>query len=577
MGKPRRADLTVGRPPCRHAPRGRDADGACDRAQHRQGRGASVAAVDEPAGTRTPLRARSVAKLKRGEKHDGLASPSTFPKVIAPGRYRDRRLRRRGQEGQGAQRDQQLPHAVAGARGGRAVPAPPARRRRRPRRGPPAGPTPRRPRRRRPRRRRRDRHGHARRPRHARPGEVPPEDLPPLIPSFADQRRALYAAQDVAAGAIAADRAGILHGRTLQRNGAAARGRARQRPRPSGARLDDDRRRRDVRARRSTAARRSRSTTARPATSRSSATSTPTSSTGAAPTTSLMPGRPGRRRPEPAGGRGLDRRAGARTATTPTGTRTSTLLFAPGTTATMHFADGTHAAAARPVDGAPDRVHGGRPAAMPGDLPATSGYTYAAELPIDEAEAAGASPSSSRGPRRVHAAAVNYVENFIGAPVGTNVPTGAYDREDAAWEPSPDGPRREGDLRDRRDGRPRHRRRRRQRRRRLPGGAEAHRRRAHGARAAVRARRRAVARPDPAPVAVGPQLAVRAPARRPAAAARPGRPAAARRCQQAGSSTIDCEDQTPARGAATSPARRTRSRTRRTGSRARPTARSTSR
>ena len=183
------------------------------------------------------------------------------------------------------------------------------------------------------------------------------------------------------------------------------------------------------------------------------------------------------------------------------------------------------------------------PPAMPGDLPATSGYTYAAELSIDEAEAAGAESVELTPPDASTPPAVNYVENFIGAPVGTNVPTGAYDRDGRGVGGGAGRSRREGDLGDRRDGRSRHRRRRRQRRRRLPRGAEAHRRRAHGARAALRARRRAAARPDPAPVAVGPQLAVLAAAGLRAPKLGPdGRPLPDM-CQQGGSSTIDCEDQ----------------------------------
>ena len=68
---------------------------------------------------------------------------------------------------------------------------------------------------------------------------------------------------------------------------------------------------------------------------------------------------------------------------------------------------------------------------MPAELPPTSGYTYAAELAIDEADAAGAdSVELTAASASVHAA-LNYVENFIGAPVGTDVPTGAYDRTSA--------------------------------------------------------------------------------------------------------------------------------------------------
>src|SRR4051794_34321441 len=55
-------------------------------------------------------------------------------------------------------------------------------------------------------------------------GEVPPEDLPPLIPTFEARAAELYTRQGVATGAIATDRAGIVHGRTLDANGGALAG-----------------------------------------------------------------------------------------------------------------------------------------------------------------------------------------------------------------------------------------------------------------------------------------------------------------------------------------------------------------
>ena len=55
-------------------------------------------------------------------------------------------------------------------------------------------------------------------------------------------------------------------------------------------------------------------------------------------------------------------------------------------------------------------------------LPPTSGYTYAVELSADEAMAAGATRCDSIS------RCINYVENFLGFPVGTAVPTGYYDR-----------------------------------------------------------------------------------------------------------------------------------------------------
>ena len=71
--------------------------------------------------------------------------------------------------------------------------------------------------------------------------------------------------------------------------------------------------------------------------------------------------------------------------------------------------------------------------AMPGSLPANSGYTYAAEFSVDEALKAGATQVNFDQPL------INYTENFIGAPVGSPVPTGYYDRETAEWKASKNG------------------------------------------------------------------------------------------------------------------------------------------
>ena len=70
---------------------------------------------------------------------------------------------------------------------------------------------------------------------------------------------------------------------------------------------------------------------------------------------------------------------------------------------------------------------------MPGELPNTTGYTYAVEFSADEAIVAGA--------KRVtfDPAAIFYLENFIGFPTGTPVPVGSYDRDLAAWVGSEDG------------------------------------------------------------------------------------------------------------------------------------------
>jgi len=116
------------------------------------------------------------------------------------------------------------------------------------------------------------------------------------------------------------------------------------------------------------------------------------------------------------------------------GARQTTLLFMPGTAATMTLADGS----VQPLPGLTVRateftVGPNGPAAMPGLLPPTSAYTYAAELSADEALAVGATQVTFSQP------VFNYVENFLGFPVGGIVPTGYYDRQRAAWVASDNG------------------------------------------------------------------------------------------------------------------------------------------
>jgi RHS repeat-associated protein len=72
-------------------------------------------------------------------------------------------------------------------------------------------------------------------------------------------------------------------------------------------------------------------------------------------------------------------------------------------------------------------------AAMPGDLPPTSAYTYALDLTVDEAESMGAKQVRFDPPL------VNYTDNFLKFPAGTTVPVGYYDEDKSAWEPSESG------------------------------------------------------------------------------------------------------------------------------------------
>jgi RHS repeat-associated protein len=116
------------------------------------------------------------------------------------------------------------------------------------------------------------------------------------------------------------------------------------------------------------------------------------------------------------------------------GTRQSTLLLPGNTDAKMVMPDGTE----RPLPQMDLRateytVGETGPEAMPAPLPPTSGYTYAVELSVDEAVEAGAEEVRFTEPL------YNYVENFLGFPVGTDVPSGYYDRENGKWIGSEDG------------------------------------------------------------------------------------------------------------------------------------------
>jgi RHS repeat-associated protein len=117
------------------------------------------------------------------------------------------------------------------------------------------------------------------------------------------------------------------------------------------------------------------------------------------------------------------------------GTRQATLMFQPGTDATMVLPDGStqplvgdgHVRATEFTVGATGED------AMPAPLPPQSAYTYAAEFSLDEAVAAGAAEVRFSKP------VISYTDNFLGFDVGSPVPAGYYDRDAAQWVPSDDG------------------------------------------------------------------------------------------------------------------------------------------
>ncbi len=116
------------------------------------------------------------------------------------------------------------------------------------------------------------------------------------------------------------------------------------------------------------------------------------------------------------------------------GTRRVTLMFEGGTLDSLVLPDGsTVAAGTLHVRATEFTVGSLGPAAMPGTLPSSSAYTYAMELSADEATSAGATGVRFSKP------VAFYVENFLSIPVGRRVPVGVYDRKAGKWTPEPDG------------------------------------------------------------------------------------------------------------------------------------------
>ena len=116
------------------------------------------------------------------------------------------------------------------------------------------------------------------------------------------------------------------------------------------------------------------------------------------------------------------------------GSRQPLLIFKPQTKAHMVLPDGSH----QPLDTLDVRITehtvGERgPEAMPGALPPSSAYTYAASLTVDEAEQAGAVRVEFDQPVAL------YVQNFLNFPVAEGVPIGYYDFELGRWVAQPNG------------------------------------------------------------------------------------------------------------------------------------------
>ena len=117
------------------------------------------------------------------------------------------------------------------------------------------------------------------------------------------------------------------------------------------------------------------------------------------------------------------------------GSRRATVLFPAGTTAGLVQPDGsTVPASTLHVRFTEYTVGPNGRQAMPGELPPTSGYTYAVELGADEAVAkVDGRDVVFNQPVFLH------VENFLDMPVGESAPVGFYDPARSAWVGSSNG------------------------------------------------------------------------------------------------------------------------------------------
>jgi hypothetical protein len=125
------------------------------------------------------------------------------------------------------------------------------------------------------------------------------------------------------------------------------------------------------------------------------------------------------------------------------GTRQATIIVPPGTTATVGEENPTRAEQLS-LQMTEYSVGENGQAAMPGELPSGTGYTYAVELSGESDDGDGGGELSrplATAPTDVtfDSPVVFYVENFLGFDVGEAVPTGLFDRDRAAWESADDG------------------------------------------------------------------------------------------------------------------------------------------
>ena len=119
--------------------------------------------------------------------------------------------------------------------------------------------------------------------------------------------------------------------------------------------------------------------------------------------------------------------------TAPDGSRQATVLVPPNTSADLIVNGNPTPITTLTVRATEFTTDANGAAAMPGDLPPTSAYTYAVELSADEAITAGATAVRFNQPLFF------YLENFLGFAVGSTVPAGYYDRARGRWVPADNG------------------------------------------------------------------------------------------------------------------------------------------
>lgn len=118
----------------------------------------------------------------------------------------------------------------------------------------------------------------------------------------------------------------------------------------------------------------------------------------------------------------------------PAGTRQPQVLLPAGTGATIQLPDGSSVPASNLSLQVTEYTVGTNvESVLPAPLPQGTGVAYAVEFTVQQAANAGATTVEFSQP------ITQYVENFLGLPVGSSLPTGSLNTATGSWEPEPDG------------------------------------------------------------------------------------------------------------------------------------------